>query len=330
LKLTLNDLDVSKPSDVLGVLQAEKKRKDLLRELKLELQAASTTDFSDFQKTGLRIFKRPDIFAREYVRWPEGEKLTAYQEELLLAIPTKERIAVRGPRGLGKSCLAALAVLWFCLSRESLGVDYKCIITAGSANQLRRYLFPEIRKWALRLDFDKIGRPKFCERSELLKDALQMSHGEAFCVSPDQPSLLEGLHASEVLVVIDEAKTVCDEIFHSVEGFFSSAGKDSGKHAFAIAISTPSIPVGMFYRLHRREPGLTHWHARHVKLDEALAAGTITQEYVDRLAAQFGKDSSFFQQQVLGEFAADDDSGIISLDWILRACDRYEEELENA
>lgn len=333
MKLTVNDLK-TKPKegesekDIL--FREEKRRSTLLKELKQSIQQASGEDTDAFTKFAVKYWKRPDLFARECIIWPEGEGLTEYQSEILLSIPTKERVCVRGPRGLGKSCVTSLAILWFVLTREGLRMDHKTLVTAGNYNQIRRYFFRELHKWANRIDWEKVGRPPFIEKQEILTDAIQLKYGECFAISPDQPSGIEGMHGDQVFLCIDEAKSVPDAIFESLEGVYSAAGESSRRRAFSMVISTPGLPIGTFYRVHAREKGYEHWHPIHVKLERAIEAGMITNAHIERLKAAWGEGSSLYLTHCLGEFASDDQDGIIPLSWILQACDRFEEAEANS
>lgn len=325
MKLGIDDLK-TKSSNLDEFLLEEKKRTTLLKELRQEIQRAKATDVSDYQRFGVKYFRRPDLYARECIEWPEGQSLTDYQGGILRAVHTEEWVAVRGPRGLGKTALAAIAINHFALTREALGLNWKIIATAGSYVQLRRFLWPECQLFANRIKWDKVGRSPYCTRTEMLSDALQMSNGEAFCLSPDKPELAEGLHADHVLVIIDEAKSVDKRLIRSMEGFFSSANKDKGKYAFCLAISTPGSPLGEFYNIFKREKGFEHWHPIVVSLEQALAAGVITEAHVERMRNAYGEDSSIYQQQVLGNFFSDDADSLIPLDWIEAAVLRHEEQ----
>ena len=53
--------------------------------------------------------------------------------------------------GLGKSTISAFTILWFALTRDANGVDWKAVYTAGAWRQLINYLSPEIHKWAGRI-----------------------------------------------------------------------------------------------------------------------------------------------------------------------------------
>ena len=254
----------------------------------------------------------------ECINWPTGEALTSYQRELLAALPIKKRIAIRGPHGLGKTALQSLAVLWFSTTREAAGIDWKIPTTASAWRQLSKYLWPEVHKWARRLRWDRLGFEPFNPRTELLDMSLKLEHGEAFAVASDTPELVEGAHASSLLYLFDESKTIPDETFDAAEGAFSS-----GVEAFALCASTPGEPRGRFYEIHRRASGFEDWWPRHVTQAEALAAGRMRADWAEQRKRQWGEQSAVYQNRVLGEFAAADEDGIIPLAWIELANERW-------
>ena len=216
-------------------------------------------------------------FIDTYIKFPPDGGLTAYQREIIGDVPTALRLAVRGPRGLGKSCLASLAILWFAITRDAAGIDWKIMTTAGSWHQLESYLWREIAKWARRVDWEKLGRPAPNERTELMKTKLRLRHGDADAASPDTPEKIEGAHADHIMLVVDEAKIVSAETFDAAEGILSGAGEGSDLEAYALAISTPGEPSGRYYDIHRKAPGLEDWTVRHVTLEEAIAAGRMSR-----------------------------------------------------
>ncbi|MEZ7005853.1 hypothetical protein [Streptomyces sp. AD55] len=269
----------------------------------------------------------PAGWARDCIAWEEGEGLTAYQADSLGAIPRQRRVAVRGPHGLGKTGMAAICVLWFATTREAAGIDWKVIMTASAWRHLSVYLMPELRKWAKRIRWGQVGREPYSERTELLALNLKLENGAATPVASNKPELIEGAHADSLLYLIDEAKIVPDGTWDAIEGAFSGGRTDGPPgqlpEAFAFAISTPGPPVGRFYDIHRRAPGLEDWHTRHVTLDEAIAAGRISPEWAEQRARQWGRDSAVFANRVLGEFHASDEDSVVPLSWVEAAIERW-------
>ena len=269
----------------------------------------------------------PVGWARDCIAWGPGEGLTPYQKDILGALPEQRRVAVRGPHGLGKTGMSAICVLWFATTREAAGIDWKVIMTASAWRHLSVYLVPELRKWAKRIRWDVLGRPPFSEHTELLALNLKLQNGAATPVASNKPELIEGAHADSLLYLIDEAKIVPDGTWDAIEGAFSGGRSDAPQgalpEAFAFAISTPGPPVGRFYDIHRRAPGLEDWWVRHVRLEEAIAAGRISRQWAEQRARQWGRDSAVYANRVEGEFQASDEDSVIPLAWVEAAVERW-------
>lgn len=264
----------------------------------------------------------PAGFVRDCFKWAPGEGPTAYQIQILDDFAHSRRIAVRGPHGLGKTALDAWVVLWFALTRDDAGDNWKIATTASAWRQLQDFLWPEIHLWAGKLDWSKLGRAAF-NAHELLQLNLKLSSGAAFAVASDRPASLEGAHADQLLYLFDEAKTIPGELFDAAEGAFSGAGAGTKIEAFALANSTPGETSGRFYDICRRAPGFDDWHTIHVRLEQAIAAGRISTEWAAQRKTQWGETSAVYQNRVLGEFCADDTDGVIPLAWVEAANQRW-------
>jgi hypothetical protein len=270
-----------------------------------------------------RYMQDPVAWCRDCVDWRGGDGLTAYQEEILAKLVKHGRAAARGPHGLGKTTEAALAVLWFATTRDDAARDWKVPTTASAWRQLEHYLWPEIRKWAKRLRWDVLGREPFNERTELQMLNLHLRHGSAFAVASDNAALIEGVHADSVLYIFDEAKTIPADIFDAAEGAFSGAGGDTPAEAYGLAASTPGPPAGRFYEIHSRRAGLEDWWVRHVTLEEAIAARRVSREWAEQRRRQWGENSAVYANRVLGEFHSSDEDGVIPLEWVELANERW-------
>jgi hypothetical protein len=93
--------------------------------------------------------------------------------------------------------------------------------------------------------------------------------------------------------------------------------------ALAFSISTPGETNGQFYDIQQHRPGYEDWLTRHITVDEAIAAGRMTAEWVEMRKKQWGEGSALFQNRVLGEFADASEEGLIPRSWVLAACDRW-------
>src|ERR1700733_14168029 len=250
-----------------------------------------------------QYYDDPIAFTRDCVNWG-GSGLVEYQEDVIDTLARCKRVAVRGPHGLGKSTVAAITVLWFALTRDATGTDWKIMTTAGAWRQLINYLWPEIRKWASRLRWEKVRDRPF-SKNELLNLNLRLTHGAASAAACSNPALIEGAHADSLLFIYDESKAIPAGTFDACEGAFSGTGE-----SLVLALSTPGPPQGRFYDIHSRKPGYEDWTPRHVTLDEAVAAGRISPDWADQRAKQWGSGSAIYVNRCLGEFHAGDEDSV--------------------
>lgn len=280
---------------------------------------APDDEYREWQK---RYFDDPAGFVRDCILWKNDERGPApYQEEGLNALPEFIRYAIRGPHGLGKTALAAWLVLWFALTRDGV-YDWKVPTTAGVWRQLEQYLWPEIHKWEARLDWHGIGREPWTSGQESLDLSLKLETGRAFAVASDNHQMIEGAHADQILYIYDESKAILNETFDASEGALSTHGLE-GKVAMAAMFSTPGGLTGRFYAVHSKKPGYEDWKTRHVKMDEVIAAGRMSEAWAKQRALQWGEDSALYKNRVLGDFAAEDKNAIIPISWIEAANERW-------
>jgi len=261
----------------------------------------------------------------ECVSWPEGKGPTPYQLDSARLLVTNHRHTVRGPRGLGKTTLAALVILWFGLTRSLHKKDWKCVSTANYWRQLQKFLWPEIHKWILRLKWDKeIPRPSL-HRDELLTLSFRLPYGEAFAVASSDPESMEGAHADQVLYVFDESKIIPHAVWNSVEGAFANAWGPDGREAFWLATSIPGTADGRYYDIHRGASGYEEWSTSHVTKGEVVDAGQMSEPWAEGRRQQWGEGSELYQNHVLGEFAETSTDSLIPLAWIEAAQGRWRE-----
>lgn len=158
-------------------------------------------------------------FLTEVVQWQGDEGPAPYQIEIARDLMQYHRVAARGPHGIGKTALSAWLV-WFFL--WAVPGDLKVVTTASAWRQLIHFLWPEIHSWRTRIPFESYGM-LVRDNKELLQLNIQLPPNKyAFAVASDQPTLVEGAHAKTLLYVVDEAKSVPDELWDAIEGAFST------------------------------------------------------------------------------------------------------------
>ena len=239
-----------------------------------------------------------------------------YQLDVLTGMVANEKEAMRGPRGSGKSAVAAWAVHWFADMWDGLE-EWKTITTASVWAQLTRYLWPEVHKWYRRKRWDDIPIAKWQFGRQLQKRSLEALTGQAFALSPANFEAGEGAHAEHLLYILDEAKLIDHEVFDSIEGAMGTG------HCLQLALSTPGESAGPFYDICRGAPAYSDWHVREVTIEEAIRAGRVRAEWAESRLERWGEDHPMYQQYVLGQFASLGGSNLIPLTHVELAQGRH-------
>jgi hypothetical protein len=291
----------------------------MMRAVYLEAERRLKKGNNPYVRFKEKYWNDPAKFVKDCVwfRGKKDERATNYQLGIMNDLIRYKRVAIRGPRGLGKTAIAAWIILWFALTRD--GRDWKIGTTASVWRQVNEFLWPEVHKWTRALRWERIGRSPLT-RNELMKVRLELETGHAFGVASTNAGYVEGAHAKHLLYIFDEARLIPDAMWNSTEGAFSSPDTDE---AFALAISTPGEPVGRFYDIHEQRPGLEDWHPRHVTLAEATLEKRISKTWAERMKVLWGESSSQYQNHVLGNFAVADEEGLIPIHWVEAANTRY-------
>lgn len=241
----------------------------------------------------------------------------SYQVETLEKLAGNNFVSLRSPRGCGKTVVASWAALWAVCCFP----DVKVVTTALAWTQLKRFLWPEIHKWVARSDLTSLGF-ELVAGEHLQSQAFTLSANRtAFAVASKEGARLEGFHADLVLFILDEAKKIPDEIWRSI--LTGSLGNEFK----TLAVSTPGLPVGMFYETQTGKA--ENWRALHVTKDIADLEVPFFREQANQLKRQFGEDSVPYRQHVLGEFAQDDEDSLIPLHLIEAANVRWLERKNN-
>src|ERR1035441_7543423 len=155
----------------------------------------------------------PAKFCRQELSFAPGGK----QREILEAVRDHPRVTVRSCHGVGKTAVAARAVLWFLATHENSRV----ITTAPTWSQVEQLLWREIRSAVATAHANGTG--KMFPPSQVAK--LELSNRWfALGLSTNEPERFQGHHSNHLLLVVDEASGVDERIFQAAEGFLTAEG----------------------------------------------------------------------------------------------------------
>lgn len=211
-------------------------------------------------------------------------KLDPCQKEILEAVRDHNRVRVQSGRGVGKTATAAMLTYWWLATRRPGLV----VASAGSWSHLTDKLWPEIgawgRKWNLRDGFE------FQVLGIYSKDDPDTWRAES--ASSDKAVNVEGFHSPNLLIIIDEAKGMPDDIYSALIG--SLSGLTEMGEQKCVALSTPpTTDIGWFAKGGEQ----SRWHTVHVS---GLDSPRVSREYVEEIAEDFGENSPEYFAYVLG------------------------------
>lgn len=241
--------------------------------------------------------------------------------EILRAIATEPRVAVKACHASSKTHSAASAALWWA-GRYRDGI---VVTTAPTFTQVEKLLWGEIHQ-AIEGSCIQWPAPT---RTELRLGPTNYLIG----ISTDRGVRFQGFHGGHILVIIDEAPGVRPDIWEAIEG--ARAGGD----VRVLALGNPTVPGGPFYDAFGSQR--TGWRtftisafdtpnfdgvdlARLLAMDEDeldtnVRPYLVTRRWVREKYYEWGPTHPLWESRVLGQFPTEADDALLSLAAIERA-----------
>src|SRR6185295_1207704 len=256
--------------------------------------------------------RQPNAFFREVL----GISPDPWQAEANRAVAAgHRRLAIRSGHGVGKGRWLSGVIVWFCCTR----LPFKVGVTAPSAPQLHDALMGDVRAtfrslppaWSELFDVD-LDRIKLKARPDDCFVTARTSRA-------DNPESLQGLHSENLLLVVDEASGVPEQVFES------AAGSMSTPRAITLLASNPTRASGFLWRCFNMEP--EKWWLRKVSCHESPR---VDPAFIAEIANRYGEDSNQYRIRVMGDFPLADDDVLIPADLVDSAMERSAESLHLA
>ena len=251
-------------------------------------------------------------------------KMWGKQREIVRSIENNHMTAVRSCHAIGKTATSARAVIAYLETHPHSIV----ITTAPTSRQVRHILWRNIRTAAANVKNDGVLRGRvLTERYEIAEDWYAIG----FKGSDNNSDAMQGYHASEILVVVDEAAGVAESVLEGLNAILT------GENARLLLIGNPTSMSGTFRRAFHEDrelynlitisaydtPNFTEYG---ITREDILAGvwrekvtgpwpypALVAPPWVEKMVLQFGEDSPFVQSRVDAEFPVDDESVLISL-----------------
>jgi hypothetical protein len=201
-------------------------------------------------------------------------------------------VAVKAANGSGKTqFIAAPACLW----HASVFPRSLAIVTSGTFRQVKEQFFPALHAHA----------GKF--RGWTFNETEIVSHNGSRILgfSTDEPGKFEGWHAENLLIVLDEAKSIPDSIFEAVERCQPTR---------LLSLSSPGSCSGFFYAAFNARRKFFKQHSV-----TAYDCPHISPQWIAEQIEKYGVHHPLVRSMVFAEFMSfGDDGSVIPLVFVER------------
>jgi hypothetical protein len=187
-------------------------------------------------------------------------------------------------------------MLWFAMTR----FPFKVVVTAPTSGQLFDALFAELKRWIN--EVPEALRPILDVKNDRVSLIAAPSEGfiSARTSRAETPEALAGVHSANVMLVVDEASGVPEQVFEA------AAGSMSGHSAVTLLASNPTRSSGTFFETQTRLSG--SWKCHHWS---CIKSPLVSRDFIDEMKLRYGEESNAYRIRVLGEFPLADDDTIV-------------------
>jgi hypothetical protein len=241
------------------------------------------------------------------IRWTEqrlGEFAWSKQREIMTSVLGERRTAVQSCHGIGKSHIASRIVAWW-LDVHEPGEAF-VVTSAPTYAQVRAILWRYIRQVHRKANLQgKVNQTEWSLDGELVAFGRKPAdHDEA---------AFQGIHARRVLVVLDEACGIPEQLWIAADSLTTNAG------CRLFAIGNPDNPASHFRKV--CQPG-SGWAVTTVSAFDSpnltgeqvpadLGELLISRTWVEEKAAEWGVDNPIYISKVLGQWPPDDPNSVV-------------------
>lgn len=255
-----------------------------------------------------------------------GETLWSKQEEVLRSIVENKRTAVPASNAPGKTHLAARAVAyWLCVHPPGTA---KVVTTATNHRQVKNILWPHIRRLQA---IHKL--PGYTNTVEWMLGDPAEAAAEGIKPPDDEEAAIQGYHAPNLLIIVDEAGGIHSTFGRSMEALLTGLNTrllllgnppaDEEDTWFERACSNSQynvIPISAFEtpNFTGEQTGICHSCPPGV-IPHTVATHLADRAWEQDIATEFGVDSAYYQAKVLAQFPRDNTSKTLPMGWLEQA-----------
>jgi hypothetical protein len=244
--------------------------------------------------------------------WRPGDPVPIWskQRDIINALVTHRKVAVKSGHGVGKTWLAAGITLYLAYVWHATGMT-----TAPTFRQVRRALWGEIH-----YQYNRARVPLGGKINQVSLDLGDKWFVEGFATDKPMENIT-GIHEENIFVVVDEAGGVAHSTFEALDALLTS------ENTFVLYIGNPVDPTSPFADVFKPGSGfkqftLSCYDSPNVRHDRVIYPKLTVKKWVDDKVKKWGPESNLFRVRVLGEFPQESKDTLIPIRYIEKALER--------
>lgn len=252
----------------------------------------------------MRYWREADDGAIRFVREQFGAEPDPGQAEFLVSYQKNKRTGAKASKGTGKTCALAWCSWHFLATRE----DCNIAATSITSDNLRDGLWKEMAVWQNQSPFLQRafhwGKERIEYRMEPLRAATwwMAARGWSKSASSEQQSnTLAGLHARNIMFVLDETGSMPRPIMATAEAALTSGGQ-AGNVAKIIHGGNPTNLEGVLYDCWVPERSLWRMIEMTGDPDSPKRSPRVDIQWARDQIKKYGRNSPWVKVNVFGEF----------------------------
>jgi len=266
----------------------------------------------------LRSRSRKQEYLKDPALWAEevlGKHMWSKQREIAASVVENSHTAVVSCNGAGKSGLAGMLAVWWIATHDPYDVALIC--SAPTYVQIARVLFREIQDNFKLAEKHGHQLPGYITQGQewKLDDGTVIAFGRR-PADKDIVSAFQGIHRRYVMVILDEAGGIPEDLYTATEAVTNTEG------ARVLAIGNPDNRGTPFHKIFRDDPT---WHKirisafdtpnftseKHTVPPELLPL-LIQEAWVEKQKVSWGEESARYRSKILAEFPDEADNTFFS------------------
>ena len=238
-----------------------------------------------------------DFVLGKHLTWQQWLFFRAIELGLQKKAPLN--ISVTSGHGTAKSTNMSFLIFWGLCSF----IDAQIPCTAPTSDQLYDVLWKEAAKWQRKMPKQLADLFEMQSQYIRVKERAETWWARARTARKEAPEALAGVHGDVVIILVDEASGVPEEIFEVAQGALT------GKIVIFVMVSNPTRLSGYFFDSQHKNS--KNWQCLRFSSEDSPI---VEPEYCERIIEQYGKDSPQYSIRVLGNFPMSEEDQFIPTD----------------